>query len=134
VRAPILALSFLVYAGVDDERSFELVSTAWDQGYRGANLERLGETVVKLGTSSGNPDRVVNRVLDLLGAELSPDRVFQDLDALAGEPAGGRISPSVPVDDPTRGQGGRHRPDDGSPGSSEGKLRVVDGSQSKVGD
>ncbi|NNF07862.1 MAG: hypothetical protein HKN21_13950, partial [Candidatus Eisenbacteria bacterium] len=99
IRSPILAMSFLVYAGVDDDRSFELVSTAWDQGYRGPNLERLGESVVRLGQTNVGPVDAVNHVMVLLEDQISPDLMFESLDTLGDIP----LTPGhVPVDDPAR--------------------------------
>lgn len=99
IRSPILAMSFLVYAGVDDDRSFELVSTAWDQGYRGPNLERLGESVVRLGQTNLGAVDAVNHVMVLLEDQISPDLMFESLDTLGDIP----FTPGhVPVDDPAR--------------------------------
>jgi len=117
IRAPVMALSFLVSAGVENPRSYELVSMAWGQGYRGADLERLGETVVRLG-QNGHAGEVVDQVMLLLDRDLAPDDVFHNLENMKADPVDGSLpGPLVPGSVPRNG--GKvpgERPDNGNRG------------------
>jgi len=100
--ASVLTMSTLVAAGVEGDRSYELLSSAWQQGYRGNDLERLGHAVAELGRGAGQtPTQAADQVIRLLGADSDHDRVFQKLDALHGIPDG-PLTPGGDIDSPTR--------------------------------
>jgi hypothetical protein len=117
LRAPVMAMSFLVSAGIENPRSYELVSLAWDQGYRGGDLERLGETVGRLG-QGGHASDVVDRVMLLLGGDMAPGDVLHNLESLQADPVDGRLpGPLVPGSVPRGGKVPGDRPDNGSRGN-----------------
>jgi hypothetical protein len=114
IEAPILTLGILVASGITADQSLEVVDAAWLHGYRGANLERLGKTLSRLGREGdGPPSEIVAEVLEMIGNGASQDRVFRDLDELIGRDEF-RMSGTVPGDDPTirRGDPTRDQPTD----------------------
>lgn len=83
--APILALGMLNGSGLDAGLSQDLVASAWSQGYRGAELERLGLAVVSLGSEgTAPPMEIVREVIDQIDRDVAPAQVFQSLDDLVG--------------------------------------------------
>jgi hypothetical protein len=85
VQAPILTLGILVASGIAPDKSLEVVDTAWESGYRGENLERLGKALGRRGHEGEPPSiEVVDQVLRLIGSDLTQDEVFQGLDELTG--------------------------------------------------
>jgi len=84
-QAPVLTLGILTASGLSHETSFELVATAWDKGYRGDSMERLGKALGTANPEGGAPSqKLVQEVLMLLGEESSQDRFFEGLDELMG--------------------------------------------------
>jgi len=109
VEAPILTLGLLASSGLTPARSLEVVDAAWNHGYRGENLERLGKALGTLGNDGRAPSgEVVQQVLKMIGADASQEAVFRGLDELMGRDDY-RLSGSSPGEDPTirRGDTGR---------------------------
>lgn len=129
VRAPVLAMSLLASMGIEGDRSFEVVSTAWAHGVRGGDLERLGESMVRLGQGGQEPHEVVAHVMGLLEKELPTETILHDLDALQTSPVDG-VLPSGPAGDhPTRRRVPGDRPDNQSRDNFGGSGgRMADGS------
>ena len=84
-HSPLVTMSGLVSAGISSDRSFNVLHTAWDRGYRGRDLELLGRAVAGFDASGEAADMVV----DLLVADQSLDAVFQNLETLQGAPKSG---------------------------------------------
>ena len=55
VQAPLLALGVLVASGVEPDKSLQVVSSAWEHGYRGDDLKRLGKALGRLGQGGEGP-------------------------------------------------------------------------------
>jgi hypothetical protein len=85
LNSPLVTMSVLVSAGIASDRSFEVLHTAWDRGFRGRDLELLGRAVAGIEASGEAADVVV----DLLVADQSLDAVFQSLENLQGAPKNG---------------------------------------------
>lgn len=116
VESPVLTLGILVSSGIQPERSLEVVSVAWNHGYRGNDLERLGKAVGRLRNDGGSPD-VVETVLKMIGSDASREEVFRGLDDLTGR--GDYTSPGLaPGDDPTIRRGDTNRDLDPPAGSA----------------
>jgi hypothetical protein len=63
-RAPVLAMGCLVGGGLGADRSFEVVREAWRHGYRGGDLEHLGQGLGGLGRPGAAPDaRLIDEVI-----------------------------------------------------------------------
>jgi len=95
-EAPLLALGILVGSGIAPETSLEVVSLAWENGYRGETMERLG---VGLSRAGGNP-AVVAEVLEMISSGAAQDRVFEGLDELVDRNLGMRAPGLSPGEDP----------------------------------
>jgi hypothetical protein len=90
-QAPALAMGVLVASGVETARSWEVVRSAWESGYRGEDLERLGKALGRLSRDGqGPPADVIDQVLAQIGRREGRDRVFDGLDALVGDDGEGR--------------------------------------------
>lgn len=111
VRAPILAMSLLVSIGLEGDRSFQVVQTAWSHGVRGVDLERLGQSVARLGQSGQEPHEVASHVMGLLEQETPVETIILDLDALGSEPGEGLLPQTPGADHPTRRRVPGDRPD-----------------------
>ncbi len=110
VQAPLLALGVLVASGVEPDKSFQVVSSAWEHGYRGDDLKRLGKALGRLGQAGqGPPEDVVDHVLALIGSDTGPERVFQGLDDLGG-PDGSYPPGMGPGETPVNPRGPGQRP------------------------
>lgn len=112
VQAPLLALGVLVASGVEPDKSFQVVSSAWEHGYRGDDLKRLGKALGRLGQGGeGPPEDVVDHVLALIGNDTGPDRIFQGLDDLGGQES--PYPPGMgPGETPVNPRGPGQRPQD----------------------
>lgn len=109
VEAPVLTLGLLASSGLTPARSLEVVDAAWNHGYRGDSLERLGKALGTLGSEGHAPSSdVVQQVLKMIGDDASQEAVFRGLDQLMGRDDY-RLSSSSPGEDPTirRGDTGR---------------------------
>lgn len=85
-QAPVLALGVLVASGATPEKSWEVVSAAWRNGYRGEDLERLGKALGRLSRDGqGPPAEVMEQVMAQIRDNAGRDRVFDGLDALYGD-------------------------------------------------
>lgn len=118
LESPVLTLGILVASGIQAERSLEVVSVAWDHGYRGNDLERLGRAVGRLRHEGDapNPD-VVETVLKMIDSNASREEVFKGLDDLSGRDE--YTSPGLaPGDDPTLRRGDTNRDLDPPAGSA----------------
>lgn len=113
LSSPILTLGILVASGVTPDQSLTVVATAWESGYRGPALERLGTAVGVLTRDQESPGKVVAEVLELIRSDASQEAVFQGLDALMGRDSF-RFSGTAPGDDPTirRGDAPRETPNE----------------------
>jgi hypothetical protein len=110
VRHPLFALGVLAASGVAPDRCFEVVSVAWDHGYRGDDLERLGRDLGQLAASG---EDVVDRVIQQIQDNSSKDRVLDGLDELSGRSRDTHHPPGVTAgEDPTHGRSapGRDKP------------------------
>ncbi len=95
-QAPVLALGVLVASGANQDRSWEVVNAAWNNGYRGEDLERLGKALGRFSRDGqGPPAEVMAQVMAQIGGNAGRDRVFEGLDALVGD-GGGRSTGAGP--------------------------------------
>ena len=123
--APVLALGVMVTAGLSADRSADVVRTAWNHGYRGGELQRLGQDLAALGRDGkAPPPEAVDRVMTLLQSGQDHDAVFQNLDEMhapGGHP-GYNPPGSGPGEDPNHMHGGGAPPGgrDDHPGGGNG--------------
>lgn len=137
-RSPVVALGCLTASRVDDRHSYDLVRAAWTHGFRGDVLEQLGRDVGSLASRDDAPVDVVETVRNAIEHGAGRDRIFAELDRLAGSESRGKGSgggsPGVSPGENTHGPGGppedpgsmgndrrRHtKPDKGSGGGGRG--------------
>jgi hypothetical protein len=127
VQAPLLALGVLVASGVEPDKSLQVVSSAWEHGYRGDDLKRLGKALGRLGQGGeGPPEDVVDHVLALIDSNTGPERVFQGLDDLGGQE--GAYPPGMgPGETPVNPRGPGQRPQEpGNPQRNDQQQNSVD--------
>jgi hypothetical protein len=111
-KAPVLAMGCLVAGGLDPNASLDLVHTAWTNGYRGRDLERLGRELGGLGqTGQGPPPEILRLVRDSIRSGDDRENLLRRLEALRGPDAPGpgqHMPGSRPGEDPSdmRGPGG----------------------------
>jgi hypothetical protein len=126
VRHPLFALGVLAASGVQSDRCLEVVSVAWDHGYRGNDLERLGRD---LGSLVAAGEDVIDGVLEQIQENSSKDRVLDGLDELSGRSRETHHPPGVtPGEDPTHGRGaaGRDKPTRDTPTSGNKDFQDPD--------
>ena len=117
IESPVLTLGVLVASGIQAERSLEVVSVAWDHGYRGNDLERLGRAVGRLRNDAAPSTDVVETVLKMIDSNASREEVFKGLDDLTGRDD--YTSPGLaPGDDTTIRRGDTHKDLDPPSGSA----------------
>lgn len=129
VEAPVLTLGILASSGLTPARSLEVVDAAWNHGYRGDSLERLGTALGTLGSEGHAPSsEVVQQVLKMIGDDASQEAVFRGLDQLMGRDDY-RLSSSSPGEDPTirRGDTGRDDLPSDVPHKDNNQTRFHDG-------
>jgi hypothetical protein len=126
--APVLAVGSLVACGMGSGPSVELTRTAWEHGFRGFDLERLGRDLASLGRAGeGPPSEEVGRVMELLRDDAGLDRVFQHLDGLLSTPDSG-VPGVLPGEPPGRALGPDGTPvDPGHTGSRSGAVPTPPG-------
>jgi hypothetical protein len=114
--APVLAVGCLVGGGIEPEASLEVVRTAWNHGYRGEELERLGRDLGSLGRSGHAPaSEVVAQIMGMIRSNADRENVFRNLDALCrpatrpGEDPNHMHGPGGPPDNPGGTDSGGHR-------------------------
>ncbi len=112
-KSAVLAVGCLVGSGLSQSASCDLVRMAWQHGFRGTDLERLGRDVggLKPDEKGQPPEQVVQRLMDSIRAGAPPQEIFHDLDILRGadSPGPGEHPPGTrPGEDPSerRGPGG----------------------------
>jgi hypothetical protein len=82
-RAPVLAMGCLMGGGLGADRSFEVVQEAWRHGYRGVDLEHLGQGLGGLGRPGGAPDpRLIDEVIAHIRSGHEHRALFQLLEEL----------------------------------------------------
>jgi hypothetical protein len=118
--APVLAIGCLAASGMAPDRSAEFVREAWERGFRGMELERLGRDVAGLGhPGQGPPSAAIDQLRGMMREGADRDRILHHLDALRG--LEGYRGPGVgPGQDPgqMRGPGGPpHDPGRVGPGN-----------------
>jgi hypothetical protein len=112
-QAPLLSLALMVDAGVESSHSLEMITFAWDRGYRGDDLARLGRSVSDPVRSGTEPAVMVERVMSLLESEESPGRVFEDLEGMRERPDEvGRPEDRLPREKPPAQVPESDRPDE----------------------
>ncbi len=115
-QAAVLAMGGLVAGGIKPDVSLDLVSAAWTQGYRGADLEKLGTDLGGLARNGqGPPADVLRQVLDSIRSGADRDKLLRSLDQmLAGGPSGPGDHPpgTRPGEDPSDQHGPGGNPSD----------------------
>jgi hypothetical protein len=108
LNAPMLTLGILVASGIGAEKSLEVVDAAWNHGYRGSTLERLGKALGRAGKEGTSPDEVVDQVLQMIGEDTAQENVFKEMDHLTGRDDY-QLPGLGPGDDPTIRRGDTDR-------------------------
>ncbi len=104
-RAPLYVVGVLAASGLDARQSLDFVSTAWNHGYRGRDLERLGSQVGTI-MADGDGESVVRNVMRQIESDATKEHVFQGLDELIGREQNAHRPPGAgPGDDPNHGRG-----------------------------
>jgi len=68
----------LVASGVNPDKSWDVVLTAWQSGYRGEDLERLGKALGRLSRDGqGAPAEIIDQVLSQIGDHAGREQVFR---------------------------------------------------------
>lgn len=103
----VLALGLLASGGIPPEGSLEVVSVAWQHGYRDSDLEKLGCDLGSLGRPGEPPSAdVIQGVLAHIRDGEARERVLDDLEALRRTEEMGHQSPGgSPGEDPTHMHG-----------------------------
>lgn len=85
-RAPVLAIGCLASGGIDPDRSFEVIETAWSHGYRGGDLERIGRDLGAFAhTNSDAADGAVSEMLSRIRSREEMGQLAGFLDRLRNE-------------------------------------------------
>ncbi len=116
--APVLAVGCLAAGGMAPDRSVDFVREAWECGFRGMELERLGRDLAESGRSGqGPPPAALDRIRGMMREGMDRERILRHLDTMRG-PDGYRGPGMGPGQDPGQmhGPGGPPR-DPGHMGS-----------------
>ncbi len=116
-RGPVLAAACMVAGGIPPARSLDVVRLAWKCGYRGTELEQLGQSLGGLGEPGRGPDpSVLDDVMSQMRRDQAHESLFRLLEDLRLR--GQQHPPGMgPDSDPAQMRGPGGSPED--PGHQE---------------